>query len=207
MYELYDYAVEREGTVEIMVYLLKARDDGSVEFVDHKWREAGLKPKWWTKHSYKVEIPLSETIDVDGMIYGLNASQYFRARDELDVARVELDELKESTKAEARVTYLQNLRYLYRDWCGWNEHDYERFGDSASRGKRKYEQFEELFGQYLDDRTSDPEDVKSALKDKSRWSNPSQYLHDAKRKRGLTTEQLKEHPGFSWIDPKGTSID
>ena len=70
-----------------------------------------------------------------------------------------------------------------------------------------YQEFEILFNKFYNDENADPTEVKSILNDKDRWKNPSKYLADAKKKHGLSTLELKQHPGFSWVDPKGTAID
>ena len=57
------------------------------------------------------------------------------------------------------------------------------------------------------DKNADPKKVHSVLNDDSRWSNPSKYLRDARKSVGITVAELKKHPGFDWIDPKGTAKD
>ena len=64
-----------------------------------------------------------------------------------------------------------------------------------------------LFEEFYKDPSSDPVKVKKILNDKVRWKNPSQYLGIARNHFNLTVDQVKSHPGFAWIDPKGTAID
>ena len=73
--------------------------------------------------------------------------------------------------------------------------------------KFKCREYEELFNEFLSDTNANPDEVKSILNDKSRWKNPSAYLSQARRKVEFTVYQLKNHPGFTWIDPKGTAKD
>ena len=71
----------------------------------------------------------------------------------------------------------------------------------------KYEEYEMEFNKFYYDRNADPKEVKSVLNDGNHWSNPSKYLRDARIKLGKTIAELKKHPGFGWIDPKGTAKD
>ena len=71
----------------------------------------------------------------------------------------------------------------------------------------KYEEYEMEFNKFYNDRNADPKEVKAVLNDGNHWSNPSKYLSDAKKKLGIKTGELKKHPGFGWIDPKGTAKD
>ena len=71
----------------------------------------------------------------------------------------------------------------------------------------KYEEYEILFNNFYNDKESDPIKVKSALNDTRIWINPSQYLKNARKELGITVAELKKHPGFGWIDPKGTAKD
>jgi len=68
-------------------------------------------------------------------------------------------------------------------------------------------QYEQLFNKYYSDPNADPEEVKRVLNDKERWKNPSEYLRLNKKRKGITTADLKKRPGFNWIDPKGTAKD
>jgi hypothetical protein len=71
----------------------------------------------------------------------------------------------------------------------------------------KHEEYEMAFNKFYYDKNADPKKVKLVLNDDSRWSNPSKYLRDARKSVEITVAELKKHPGFSWIDPKGTAHD
>jgi len=75
------------------------------------------------------------------------------------------------------------------------------------RKKTKEELYFEEFERFLNDRNSNPNEVKKILNDKLRWNNPSAYLGKAKKKFNISTSKLKSHPGFGWIDPKGITKD
>lgn len=96
-------------------------------------------------------------------------------------------------------------RSLLNDWFAGTGLPIPQF-DSAQKPKSLKRQFEELFDQFYNDSHADPSEVKRVLGDKDRWKNPSYYLHQRRRDRSLTPRELKKHPGFAWIDPKGTSI-
>ena len=71
----------------------------------------------------------------------------------------------------------------------------------------KHEEYEMAFNKFYYDKNADPKKVKLVLNDKSRWSNPSKYLRDARKLVGKAVAELKKRPGFDWIDPKGTAKD
>ena len=105
-----------------------------------------------------------------------------------------------------RREFLESCKTLLHDWFAGTGMLVPRI-DSVVKQKSSIRQFEELFDRFLNDPNADPSEVQRVLGDKVRWKNPSQYLHPTKRKRDLTTEELKRRPGFAWIDPKGTSKD
>ncbi|UCH63546.1 MAG: hypothetical protein JSU77_03625 [Fidelibacterota bacterium] len=72
--------------------------------------------------------------------------------------------------------------------------------------KYKKDEFEELFDDFFNNPNADPVEVKRVLGDEY-WRNPSQLLHQTRREKKITVADLKKHPGFSWIDPKGTAKD
>ena len=75
------------------------------------------------------------------------------------------------------------------------------------REKTITEHYCEEFERFWKDKNSTLSEVKKVLNDKTRWSNPSAYLNKAKENFDITTKKLKTHPGFSWVDPKGTAKD
>ena len=103
-----------------------------------------------------------------------------------------------------RREFLESCRTLLNDWFAGTGMPIPQM-DSVQKKKSLKRQFEELFDWFWNDPTADPIEVQRVLGDEIRWKNPSQYLHQTKRKRDLTTEELKQRPGFAWIDPKGTS--
>ena len=71
----------------------------------------------------------------------------------------------------------------------------------------KHKEYRKEFNIFYNDKNADPQKVKLVLNDKSRWSNPSKYLRDARKLVEKTVAELKKRPGFDWIDPKGTAKD
>ncbi len=105
-----------------------------------------------------------------------------------------------------RREFLESCRTLLTDWFAGSDMPIPRV-DSMPEQESLKKQFEDLFDRFLNDPNADPSEVQRILGDKARWKNPSQYLHQSKRKRNLSTKELKQRTGFTWIDPKGTSKD
>ena len=92
-------------------------------------------------------------------------------------------------------------------WFARNNLDVPRFEKPGAK-KSKKDEYRELAEYYYDHPEIGPEETKRVLNDKARWSkNPSQYLHPWRRDKGIPVKELKKHPNFTWIDPKGTSKD
>ena len=120
-----------------------------------------------------------------------------------------LTQFNGGTKRLAQRDYIVNTLEHFRNWYneqGLDFPDSDRYTQQPER-KPKYQEYEELFNEFLSDPNANPDEVKNILNDNNRWGNPSEYLRQARRKAGLTVSELKDHPGFTWIDPKGTAID
>ena len=120
-----------------------------------------------------------------------------------------LTQFNGGTKRLAQLEYLVNTLEHFRNWYneqGFDFPDSVRYTQQPER-KFKYQEYEELFNRFLSDPNANPDEVKNILNDKPRWKNPSQYLSQARRKAEITVSELKAHPGFTWIDPKGTAKD
>ena len=120
-----------------------------------------------------------------------------------------LNQFDGGTKRLAQRDYIINTLEHFRNW--YNEQgldflDLDRYTQQQER-KPKYQEYEELFNEFLADPNANPDEVKNKLNDIPYWKNPSAYLRQARKKAGLTVSELKSRPGFSWIDPKGTAID
>ena len=120
-----------------------------------------------------------------------------------------LTQFNGGTKRLAQRDYIVNTLEHFRNW--YNEQaldfpDSDRYTQQPER-KPKYQEYEELFNEFLSDPNANPDEVKNILNDNNRWGNPSEYLRQARRKVRLTVTELKSRPGFSWIDSKGTAKD
>ena len=89
----------------------------------------------------------------------------------------------------------------------YDENGLDLPGSDRSERKTKKQEYEELFMRIFEDPKANPVEVKRVLNDKQRWINPSQYLHSRRREMGISVDDLKKKPGFTWIDPKGTAKD
>ena len=121
----------------------------------------------------------------------------------------EISQGYDGSKTLTQLDYIKNTLKHFRNWYKNQELE---FPDSyiyiqQPERKPKYQEYEKLFNEFLSDTNANPDEVKSILNDKPRWKNPSVYLSQARRKVGFTVSQLKDHSGFTWIDPKGTAKD
>lgn len=73
--------------------------------------------------------------------------------------------------------------------------------------KTKMQEYRDLFDYYYDTPGADPVEARRILTDEDRWINPSTYLHPWRKKLKIPIARLKEHPCFTWADPKGLSRD
>ena len=121
----------------------------------------------------------------------------------------EISQGYDGSKTLTQLDYIKNALKHFRNWYnkqGLAFPDSDRYIQHLVR-KPKYQEYEELFNTFLSDPNANPDEVKRVLNDKPRWKNPSTYLAQARRKKVPTVSELKAHPGFTWIDPKGTAKD
>ena len=165
-----------------------------------------------------VKEPLNHTLTLNYLPINDETSDYCKRHNDkqVNILCQSIDEVKTllqnnpySTKRKAQLEYLSNTLDHYVNWYKNQElefPDLNRYNQQVER-KPKYQEYEELFNDFLSDPNSNPDEVKNVLNDKPRWKNPSQYLKNARRKAEFSVSQLKAHPGFNWIDPKNTAID
>ena len=115
--------------------------------------------------------------------------------------------LKHSSKLKNQLTVLDDILVFFENWYEEMDIPFPTEGIIIEKPKSIYQQFRDLFNQFYEDPNADPREVKATLYRKPPFSNASKYLHDSRRAKGLTVEQLKSQPGFSWIDPLNTSTD
>ncbi len=118
-----------------------------------------------------------------------------------------LNRRKHSSKLTGQLSMIDDILVFFEDWYEKMDIPFPREGIILEKPIPIYQQYNDLFIKYYEGPDADPEEVKAVLNNESLFSNPSKYLHDAKKKYGLSTSALKQHPGFSWIDPRNTSID
>ena len=134
-----------------------------------------------------------------------NDREFLRVTTKAKEAKTEYEDFP-SNNAEIKSVYYNMVREKLITWYKEKRLDLPDSDSSERERKYKKEEFYELFNRYLDDTSADPDEVKQKLSDPY-WKNTSAYLQGARRANNLTVAELKEHPGFSWIDPKGTAKD
>ena len=118
-----------------------------------------------------------------------------------------LNRRKHSSKLTGQLSMIDDILIFFEKWYNKAGIPFYEGGIIHEKPLPLYKQFEELFNQLYHNSQTTQEEVKAVLNNESLFSNPSKYLHDAKKKYGMSTSALKQHPGFSWIDPNNTSID
>ena len=131
-------------------------------------------------------------------------SKYISKQEETSKRCRKIGKTIEANAIDNNLEEPNNFIYELSEWFIKNEFDIPL---SKEIKLAIYQEFEILFNKFYNNKNADPTEVKSILNDKDRWKNPSKYLADAKKKHGLSTLELKKHPGFSWVDPKGTTKD
>ena len=164
----------------------------------------------FTTISEKEFIDLYKLDGAEAVLHSLNKKEYIRLSKYIAQQNetVEIYQRKgKSIEADSILNSL-NVPYIWiqklTDWFvnhGFDIPVYE------VKKLAKHEEYEMAFNKFYYDKNADPKKVKLVLNDKSRWSNPSKYLRDARKSVGITVAELKKHPGFDWIDPKGTAKD
>jgi len=118
-----------------------------------------------------------------------------------------LNRRKHSSKLTGQLSMIDDILVFFEKWYNKAGIPFYEGRITSEKPIPLYKQFEELFNQLYCNIETTQEEVKAKLYDNHLFSNPSKYLHDARRKNGITVNQLKSHPGFSWIDPQNTSTD
>jgi len=134
-----------------------------------------------------------------------NSHQIEILLEEKQILEDDIKSFGKGTKQEKQLDYVRNTLVHFSNWYRKYRLDFPVY--SGPTHETKQDQFLKLFEKFYYDSSSDPVKVKGILNDKVRWKNPSQYLGIARNHFNLTVDQVKSHPGFAWIDPKGTAID
>ena len=134
-----------------------------------------------------------------------NSHQIVILLEEKQILEDDIKSFGEGTKWKKQLDYVRNTLAHFLNWYRNNQLDFPVY--SGPTQKTIKAQFLKLFEEFYYEPPSDPAQVKRILNDKVRWKNPSQYLAVARNHFNLTVDEVKSHPGFAWIDPKGTAID
>ena len=163
---------------------------------------------------YNHEIGETSIIDFEGKnikwCKEKNSSQVITLIAEKKELEKNIDNIGSSSKLENQLDFVRNTIVHFSNWFSNNglplNVDTLPFSQQPER-KFIYQVYEELFKSFLSDSNANPDEVKEKLNNDPFWENSSEYLKNARRKAGLTVSELKDYPGFTWIDPKGTAID
>jgi hypothetical protein len=127
-------------------------------------------------------------------------TQKFRhKKSENDSRKLEAESIK------SQLELVERWMQKYFDWFSTNGYSIPKL--PGERTKTKQDEYFELFLGFWQDKNADPKEVKRVLNNDDKWKNPSAYLAKARKKYNVSVDELKKHPGFGWVDPKGTAID
>ncbi len=149
--------------------------------------------------------PESDAPDYTNVLIAKNLTEYYEAATKLKQTKEELVEYPESPKLLHHKKFLDEVNSYFHRWAK-NNGISDPLNKPAVKVYKK-DKYLTLFTQFHNNLNADPEIVKSVLNDSDEWSNPSKYLADARKELGIPVKDLKLHPGFTWIDPKGTAKD
>ena len=127
-------------------------------------------------------------------------TQKFRhKKSENDSRKLEAESIK------SQLELVERWMQKYFDWFSTNGYSIPKL--PGERTKTKQDEYFELFLGFWQDKNADPKEVKRVLNNDDKWKNPSAYSAKARKKFKVLVKKLKKHPGFGWIDPKGTASD
>jgi len=179
---------DESGEVKLITYTFSENDDGTA------------------KKDSKQSKPEADDPEYKKVLIAKNCVEYYEAATILKQTKEELVKLPESPKLLHHKVFLDEVNSYFHRWAKINSIS-DPLNTPAVREFKK-DKYLRLFKQFYDDLTADPEIVKSILNNNDEWSkNPSKYLADARKELKISVKELKAHPGFIWIDPKGTAKD
>jgi len=187
-YNFLELSENESGEVQLITYTFSQKDDGTAN-IEHISSEPG-----------------SNAPDYSELLTAKNLIEYYEAATILKQTKEDLVKLPESPKLLHHKKFLDEVNSYFHRWAK-NNGISDPLNTPTVKVYKK-DKYSTLFKQFYYDPTADPETVKSILNNKGEWSNnPSKYLADARKELGISVKDLKLHPGFTWIDPKGTAID
>ena len=175
------------GEIQLITYTFSQKDDGTAN-IEHISSE-----------------PESDDPEYEKVLIARNCVEYYEAATILKQTKEELVKLPESPKLLHHKKFLDEVNSYFHRWAKNNGISDPLNTPSVKVYKK--DKYLTLFKQFYYDLNADPEIVKSILNNKGEWENPSKYLADARKELGISVKELKSHPGFTWIDPKGTAKD
>ena len=187
-YNFLELSENESGEVQLITYTFSQKDDGTAN-IEHISSGPG-----------------SNAPDYSELLTAKNLIEYYEAATILKQTKEDLVKLPESPKLLHHKKFLDEVNSYFHRWAK-NNGISDPLNTPTVKVYKK-DKYSTLFKQFYYDPTADPETVKSILNNKGEWSNnPSKYLADARKELGISVKDLKLHPGFTWIDPKGTAID
>ena len=178
---------DESGEVKLITYTFSENDDGTA------------------KKDSKQSKPEADDPEYKKVLIAKNCVEYYEAATILKQTKEELVKLPESPKLLHHKVFLDEVNSYFHRWAKINSIS-DPLNTSAVKVYKK-DKYLRLFKQFYDDRNADQEIVKSVLNDSGEWINASKYLADARKELKISVKDLKLHPGFTWIDPKGTAKD
>ncbi len=119
------------------------------------------------------------------------------------IIKADLEELSDSTKLKKQSMIISDYISAFRYW--FRNNDYEIPVLPIAERVKKEDELLQTFKKLFKDEDTTEDVVIEILWDKEYFKNPSAYMAKVRETFSLTTDEIKKHPAFAFLDPKGTA--
>ena len=188
---------------------------GKFELYDEakKHPDGGYDIKY-ERYDYQVDIGLKEEEeffkirrytkdDVVEHILEHNIAEYISLLKTFNIIKADLGELPDSTKLKKQFKIISEYLVRFRYWFRNNGHEVPVIPRVPRMTKES--EFLQLFERLFRDPGTTEEMVREYLYNGEYFINPSAYMAKVRETFDLTTDEIKRHPGFAFLDPKNTA--
>jgi len=182
------------------------------EAIEHPHPDGGYVIKC-ERYDYQVDIGIKEgkecfTVrytgdDVVEHILEHNNAEYISLLKTSNIIKADLGEYPDSTKLKKQFKIISEYIAAFRFWFRNNDHEVPVI-PRASRMTKENE-FLQLFDRLFNDPNTTEEMVRENLYNVEYFKNPSAYMAIVRETFDLTTDKIKRHPAFAFLDPKNTA--
>ena len=142
--------------------------------------------------------------DAEKYILQKNKKNYISLLSDLKKIKSDLNNHPDSSKIKGQSKILSNFAGEFVRW--FRQNDIELVKITEPERLTKEQEFIESFKKLYDNPNTTEAEVRSTLYDKNYFTNPSSNMRIVRDELELTTVEIKKHPAFAFLDPKGTAI-